>query len=784
MSPSRKIFIGLALIFSVESFSQTGQLLSPDSIALKFIRNTSNINRELILVQTDNWLYLAGDSIWFTAYCVNAYNHKLDLQSKTIFVDLVDEQDSVKCRVLLNNGRLKTNGNILLPQNIEEGQYWLRAYTRNILKEDTNEIFVKAIYILNPRKPKPLGGAAKYSENIRMQFFPEGGHFVTDTSQTVAFLISDQDGNPVSTTGYIINKSGAVESSFRSSTRGLGKLKLFMEAGERYTAQIKNKDGQEIKFDLPQPDPNTSQLLVMHETDSSFRLKVVLGDSVYKPGLIHYIFGVQLEDPLFCISGKGQYEAEVAKKFFPPGESLLILLNQREEIVCERHVYINKPAIKVDLRPDKENYQKREKVNLDFSIADAGNHALSAIFSIAVTDDHLVKEEADDDFSFFTDSADMDLLMIMNQNGLRAGLTKQYEEDDQVAIRGRILNKKGGGINNDIVTLFGNQDGIIFAVDTTHENGRFYLAVQNYKDNSEFQLQVTNLKGRSQDPRIEIDSFQFPLVKTPVSHKKYLGFPQVAYVQTFKTQILDTFIYGKGKEWLTLVTVTAAKKKQLSYDENKRISMFSTIITPDQMEKGGLNPVGDALVTGHGTHLMLGKIVINGPSSMGGATEPLLVVDGAYIDYTSDSGGGFETSPLLKYLSHIPVGLIDFIEIVPPPQSAYYGSRGANGAIIINTRNNGGIYQNALTLPKFQAKGYQASPLYKGPDYENEFIKKSSYPDQRPTVYWSGNMITDENGKAHVEFFASDGPTTYTIKMRGVTLNGDIIAKDVRIRRN
>lgn len=206
--------------------------------------------------------------------------------------------------------------------------------------------------------------------------------------------------------------------------------------------------------------------------------------------------------------------------------------------------------------------------------------------------------------------------------------------------------------------------------------------------------------------------------------------------------------------------------------------MFSTVITPDMIQPTGLNPVGDAVTMAHGVHFING--IINIGTAMSNLAEPLLIVDGAYID-SNAMPPGFGGSPLLNYLRHIPAQLIDFIEIVRPPQSAYYGARGANGAIIINTRNTGGLHQSLVTVPVFHARGFSGSPSYSGPDYDNPAIKKSPYPDTRSTIYWNGRIITDEHGRAEIEFFTSDGPATYTVRVRGVTINGDIIDRKIKI---
>lgn len=66
-------------------------------------------------------------------------------------------------------------------------------------------------------------------------------------------------------------------------------------------------------------------------------------------------------------------------------------------------------------------------------------------------------------------------------------------------------------------------------------------------------------------------------------------------------------------------------------------------------------------------------------------------------------------------------------------------------------------------------------------NYEKD---KTSQLDVRATVYWQGNVQTDENGKANLSFFAADLPTTYRIVVQGVAEKGQLAGqqhKDIAI---
>ena len=136
-------------------------------------------------------------------------------------------------------------------------------------------------------------------------------------------------------------------------------------------------------------------------------------------------------------------------------------------------------------------------------------------------------------------------------------------------------------------------------------------------------------------------------------------------------------------------------------------------------------------------------------------------------------------------LPPISVDNIDFIEVLTGAEAAYYGSGGGNGVILINTRNGlrKNINSSKTGLKQVYAKGYLGPMLFVGPDYDKPDIKKSNSPDLRSTLYWNGNLLTDDNGKATIDFFTADAKTDYSVIIKGVTVSGEMVYKKISIQR-
>jgi hypothetical protein len=178
----QNLLLAAALTIAVAANGQS----SIDELAGKFVTYVRDGRKEKLIVVTDKSFYTAGESIWLKSWCLDSLSNRFIYLSKTMFVDLVDDKDSVISHLLFNISARKTAGKIILPATLAEGYYWLRAYTTRILQEDSSRIFVKPVYVVNPNKPEPyaLGTytnksayGARFADTSapQMIFYPEGG---------------------------------------------------------------------------------------------------------------------------------------------------------------------------------------------------------------------------------------------------------------------------------------------------------------------------------------------------------------------------------------------------------------------------------------------------------------------------------------------------------------------------------------------------------------------------------------------------------------------------------
>jgi TonB-dependent SusC/RagA subfamily outer membrane receptor len=85
--------------------------------------------QEKVHLHLDKPYYALGDNIWFKAYVVGAEDHRLSALSRFLYVELINDKDSIKQSVKLPLSGGLAWGDFTLSDSLREGNYRIRAYT-------------------------------------------------------------------------------------------------------------------------------------------------------------------------------------------------------------------------------------------------------------------------------------------------------------------------------------------------------------------------------------------------------------------------------------------------------------------------------------------------------------------------------------------------------------------------------------------------------------------------------------------------------------------------------
>ncbi len=806
----------LACCMLTNIFCQTPALQQLDSLAGKYMRALKSLGGEKIWLHTDRPVYRVGDIIFFKGFVTNALSGKPSRQSHILFVDMVDEQDRTINHAILNAAQFKTDGSFILPDTLSSGHYWLRAYTNKSLQQKQDPMHVQAIYIINSLKPDSHDLSVKKNttasisvadDSVRVQFFPEGGTMVGGANTLLAIKTTDQNGKPMPVSGFVKDNQDSVVASIQTDSSGLGKIQFFCWTWRTYQLHLTRNNKPALRYKLPTVNLFGAQVAVI-EKEGIRRLRVVLEDSIFRKDKTSFVLGISGDSLCFSGVGRGSFDLVIPEYRFPKGIAHFLLFDDQMNFLSERSLYIPGNETTVTLTSDKQNYVAREKVSITLQVSDAANKPQVASFMVEVND---ISREA-----FYepikpmkTGSVDKtlsmeqwDLYLLTQPTGFNrqvlpllkqtAPIISDIEEiDSSLYIQGKVLDDRNRPLPKKIITLFGDAKNKLFTTDTTDAYGRFQFPFTAYDDKTKFNLQVSDFSGRLVAAKIDLDTLlHYPKVVTPAVLKQRFMIEEIETVR--KAMIIqskkDTVLQKRGKEWLADVTVTGLVKKDLGYDVKKRQSLFSKIIPPEVLARMSGNSLGNAIFRVPGIHLRNGYVTVTGGNSftIGAAAEPMVIVDGVPISSdTSDKLSGSEPSPVLLALNRIDPSTVEFIEVLTGPEAAMYGVRGGNGVIIVNTRSRM-LPDDANKINGIRnlvVNGFHVPENFEQRDYSVKEIRNTKIPDTRTLLFWNGDGLTDNEGKANISFYAADAATTYTVTVTGITASGVRFQKQLQVSR-
>ena len=763
-----------------------------EQLVSKLTNEYSKNAKELIVLQPDKTVYRPGTEIWFRVYALSSNGFDIDAKNKVIYVELANDKNEVIERVLLNKADQQYNGSLLIPHNTSAGSYQLRAYTKTMLQEHSPGIFVSGIYITGNNARDEMQNAV--AGNPVYKFYAEGDQLVNGVNCTVVFTATDVYGNPVAVTGYVKDNFGNEAVKFTGN--GLGKFVFQPYSKDRtYKVFIKTNNSAEQVYSFAPIRTGALQLSLQNQTNNEFVFRVALGDSAYNKKANSYLLGVGGGKICFASEGKGMYMVNVPANSLPHGLVDFYLFDANKELKSSRTVFNSNYNSTINITSDRPDYGSRQKAKLNITVTDNEGKPVKAVFSVSVTDKKLAGEkplmhEADiyllnqgNSGSWLNDVLDKeevkDMLAMIAGNGethLDTPETK-YANDlylDGLEIKGKVSDKQNATLNGQIVMLLPEQQDITLN-DSTDNKGRFGFRDIVFYGTQRFLVMIPSVFDKQQKYEVTTEENSFPIIRTSFLNT-YRG-SLLKNLDAFKQQQADSVISGNTRNYLQQLALQedGVNKKAKS---GKNALLSGRRITGEQLDKFSLSNTVDAVKLLPGVVMMGGRLTLmGGIANLAGDLsdlEPMLIVDGVNT----------RAGSVVDYLNSIPPSNIDYIEVLSGPEAALYGSRGGNGAIVVKTSNQ-------LREKKFEAKDMQtiiATGFYKEqkfyePPYDKYSVREASFTDNRATIFWNGQVITDDAGKASVSFFTADLKNDYTVIIQGMTDKGELIYKLYTIKK-
>ena len=199
------LFFPLIILAIAFGFIQEDEPLK--KIIFQIEKYRAEFPQEKVHLHMDKPYYAIGDNIWFKAYVVNSEMNELSALSKILYVDLINDKDSIKQSLKLPLTSGLAWGDFTLTDSLKEGNYRIRAYTTWMRNFGEEYFFDKTFTVGNSIANTVL-------TNVSYTFNKTGNseRVVADVQYT------DMEGNPLANKEVSYN----VNLDFRDIAKGKG----------------------------------------------------------------------------------------------------------------------------------------------------------------------------------------------------------------------------------------------------------------------------------------------------------------------------------------------------------------------------------------------------------------------------------------------------------------------------------------------------------------------------------------------------------------------------------
>lgn len=741
-------------IFLIGVFLSLSKSTSAQSDINSLIKTTENRfagrTSKLIYLQTNKSIYETGEDLWFKAFQLNEQHFTLSDKSKTLYLQMIGEKDSVVWQEKYPIKGGLADGHLYIDEKLPEGVYFLEAYTRHSFHNDSTDLYsIRKIKVLKniSNSPNATNENATDTNNIRFDVFPEGGNLVSGISARLAFKATDSQGYPANIIGTLFQDKKPI-AKLETTHQGMGYVMFTPLAGKQYNIELAN--GQ--TFSLPEVYPAGISFTLSGQDDEYLTFTVLQSHDI--PTQEIYLTG-QLRG-MVCCAAKGILKDSLiikipVKEFTYQGIAEFTLFNNAMLPMAERLVYVHpKKNLHITIEPDKKNYKIREKATLKINVSDDEGKPVKANFGISLFD------------KAYHNSSDPTLLT-------HCFLSSQ--------IRGKIYNPEYY-FNEENTDRRETMDLLLL----TQGWRRYKWSIKEPVCHGEMFLtdEITGRQTIRKNRKKELqDLEQFIQISSPDGNSTFILADTSGYF-LIDTEIMNNFrggyLYAKpmfsGSGYKPALeidnlfpAINSAKRKKQHYDPVVDVALpkEEARIQAPVISSDSTISLNEVTVTGKGSRPYRDKFM--------GRLDSLAQLDfGPYVcehGHLENYLPGFTVHHDPRYCpcptepkERNPPVIGKTYYIMKPK----YAESNCHLFTVEESRHvvyEGPAYSEEELLREnnyWRTKGYYGVREFYKPD---ETDMQMSIPDARNTLLWEPNLTTDENGEATITFYCSDINTEF-----------------------
>lgn len=809
----KRLIAILVLAWCCASFLYSQERI--DSAGYRLREQLRLFPQEKVCLHADRTVLMPGDTIRLKAYVADAATLRPQVDDQFVYVELLNVNNRLLQRKRLIASNNLYTGYMHLSPDQPAGVCHLWAYTLYSSQLKGYECLIP----IQVGTIQPASGAKEADDPV-LRFFPEGGSIVEGKTCMVAFEATTSAGDSLDIEGDVVDSDGQVVSRFKSYHRGLGLFPLVAEAGQRYTAVCRDRKGKKYRFPLP---ASSRDVVCLHCRVKSNNVEVSInkGDGIGQKPLFLLVHCRGQMVSLLPVKADGIYHLPLGE--LPAGVNSLMLLDQECHVLSERLVFSNNATWRLPLTMTTPSgkYGFRKKIDMALSLPDMLADE-TAFLSLSVTDDGItggchspslwsqlllssdlqgVGWAMDEHFLPFYQADRLDLLMmvhgwrrydvgaVLQGNYAKPAIEKETEQSISGRVRGVFADKPVSGAEV-VLMLRRSKDGsdlhdndsarakppFPLLQTVTDSLGHFEFHGLNYPEDMD--VFVYALRQKNRRCIVEIDKAYAPYtpeISLTRSSAKMMPWANI------DDGLLEQ--YSRDAHLLDEVVVKGHRKYSPFPIDNATWS-----IDRRQIEEGEYHDLGFLLLCSNMLNVDYGNGTISADDMYSTGIDRLF----KNRVNKADIGRGSRVKLYVNGM-HIPdltfqdidIDDIDRVDLYLGSKALVFGDSAGMGAVNVTTRNglnrNGG---NDFNNKLMKLTGYQAPIEYYFPHYKPGEKPSAMQPDVRRTIYWNPYLHIVKGQPTRLSFYSADLPTSYTVRVEGLTTRGRIVSGQLRLQVN
>lgn len=777
---------------------------------------------EKTYIHTDRTRYVAGESLWYKAYNVYAYNNFLFNHSNILYVELISSDSKIIARnkTKLQGGLGHGDFKLTDSAGVKPGKYQIRAYTNWNRNFEKDFVFKKDIEVLDVFNDTAKANSAASTSNsikekstttqnqeIKLQFFPEGGSLVENVASVIAFKAIDAFGNPIKVQGKVFDSNNELVTFFMSTHDGMGQFQLNPVPGKKYYAKITTTNHPDTEVAIPSANQKGFLLSYKEIKDRGIiTIKTndeTLVEHLKKPITLRYKSRGLLYFEETQVLSTTKLLLELPKTDLPEGITQITLFDSDLKPQSERLVYVEKnQGIKVELTTNKKTYKPNEKVTVNIVSKNSLGDPAPASYSMAVTDLNGSKNLNNNETnisSYFLMESDirgqvhnpgyyfdasnparfqhLDLLLLTQgwrdflwKKELKVNDNPLFKAEKSIEITGkvkRLFGSKPAVGNTVALSIFSK--GVDGRSAITDDLGEFKFKDLDIIGTSRFTLTTKNKNGKSSGMFVLDSIFRSPMHVAPIPTVSSVSFsPEI---KSEKQNIYKKYVaYNVMPENVLDEIQVTGKKLDASKDVNMHSKMMNGYNVDEKSPK--FATIFELLEYAIPTLEVGNRETIKFSRNPGGA---LILIDQNRILDPQQEGSDM----IIAMLTDIqPEDVLRIESDNSAVSTMMYGNEGRNGSIKIFTKHNSNSNfdtvnpKDAFQTIKQQIVGYQEARIFYSPDLENIADSKDKNASIRNTLYWNPYIHPDATGVSEINYYNTRVETQVKLTLEGITATG------------